>query len=100
MLSDFRIMRSTKVSESGDSILLSDLQGNQGSIRKVLNKREILRQHSLIYIHEFFDNGAIQVEQLHGTNLEAGSKNRIKTEPSCPSATMGGLIKQRVQLLR
>lgn len=77
MLSDFRIVGSTKVSESSDSILLSDLQSNQRSVRKVLNKGQVLRQNSLINIHEFFDNRAIQVEQLHSTNLKACLENHI-----------------------
>ena len=77
MLSDFWIVGSAEVSESGNYVLLADFKGNNGSVGHVLNKRDIFWENTFVYIVKLFDYGSRQIEHLHRRNFKSFAKDRI-----------------------
>jgi len=72
MFSNFWIIWSSEVSESLNSIFLSDFKYYWWPIWKVLNKRKIFWKYTLINFHEFFDNFSWKMEHLSSWYLETG----------------------------
>ena len=76
--SDLGIVGTTELSEGGHSVLLADFKGDNGTSGKVLDDGEVLREHTLIHIHEFLNNRTVQVEELHAADLETSLKDHVK----------------------
>jgi hypothetical protein len=70
MFCDLRIVRTAKFSELSDSIFLADFTGNNRSIGKVFNKRQVFRKDTLVDIKELFNNRSRKVERLHSRDLK------------------------------
>lgn len=70
-LGDFRIHWPNQVAESLHGILLSDFQCDAGTSRHLLCHLWELGQHTLINLKELLRCRPVQVEHLHGANLEA-----------------------------
>ena len=68
---NLRICRPTKFPEWLDSILLSDFQNDARPSSHVLDHAHKFRQHSLVYLEEFFSSRPVKSEHLHWWNLKA-----------------------------
>lgn len=77
MLSDFRIMRSAEFSELSNGVLLTNFKSNNRAIGEVLNERQVLGEDILVDAHEFFNDRAREVENLHGRDLEASLEDTV-----------------------
>ena len=78
MIGNLWIIWSNKVSEHQDCVFLSYFEDDAWSVTHVLNQRKILRQHTLVYIIEFFDLWSTQVEHLGSWDLKATLQYHIK----------------------
>jgi len=55
---DLRIVRSAKFTESGDGVLLTDLESDNGTSRHVFNDWEVLRKNTFVDIHKLLYDSA------------------------------------------
>lgn len=77
MSGDLGVVRTTKFSETRHCVLLADLKGNDRAARKVLNDGEVLWEHSLVHLVEFFDDRTVEIEHFHAADLEASLKDHF-----------------------
>ena len=76
-LRNFRVHGAHKVTERLHSVLLSDLKCNARASCHLLRHLWELGQHALIDLKELLGSRPIEVEHLHGTDLEALVQNRV-----------------------
>ena len=62
VLRDFWVVRSNECPKAFDCILLADLEHDRWPVRKVLDSRQILGQHALVYAVELFSRSSVHVK--------------------------------------
>lgn len=68
---DLGVHRAAKLSEGGNYILLAHLEDNAGACGHVLSDGNEFGKHAAVNFAELLGSGLVQVEHLHGRDLEA-----------------------------
>jgi len=77
MSSNFGVMRTAKLPECGYGVLLTNLEGDDGAARKVLDDGKVLWQNTLVDLVEFLDDSTVHHEELHTADLKTGLQNHL-----------------------
>jgi len=84
-LCNFRVHWASKVTESLHSVLLTDFKCNARSSGHLLGHLGELGKHACVDLEELFSSRPIQVEHLHGADLEALVEDSINDLTSTAS---------------
>ena len=77
VLCDFRVHGADKVAERLDSVLLANLQSDARTSRHLLGHLRELGKDTLVNLKELLSSRSIQVEHLHGGDLETFSQDSV-----------------------
>ena len=78
MARNFRVVRAAELPEGSNSVLLADLESDDRAAGQILDDWLVLGQHTLVDLKELLHNGTVEVEELHGANLEPSLQDHVE----------------------